>query len=163
MSAVLADVMPHKIQVINYDKKYRSQCIELARQMVKDSAYGDMPFDGEKVMQQIEGMDGNIYFSRIAVCGDVLYGGFIGVLIRSLFCDQLIAKDVGWWVSKDMRGSMAAIMLLREFEEWAKMKKAVKIMLGQASGINVERTTKLYEKCGYKVVGFNTVKGVDHG
>ena len=149
-----------KIQVIPYDRKYRAQSIEIAREMVRDSAYGDMPFDGEKVMDQIEGpfSRGGQYFFKIAVLGDEVYGGFLGMVFRSLFCDQLIAKDIGWWVKKSKRGSAAAIALLREFEAWGVASGAVKLMVGQASGIDIEKTTKLYQHCGYSVVGYNTMK-----
>jgi hypothetical protein len=158
-----------KMQVIAYDRKYRAQSIEIAREMVLDSAYGDMPFDGEKVMDQIEGpfSQGKQYFFKIAVLGDEVYGGFLGIIFKSLFCDQLIGKDIGWWVKKSKRGSAAAILLLREFEAWAQNAGAVKLMLGQASGIDIEKTTRLYQHCGYKVVGYNTmktvIKGANHG
>lgn len=160
MSAVLDE--SRMLTVQPYHTRFRAQSMELARAMVRDSAYGDMPFDGEKVMNQIEGpySAGKDYYLRIVARGDELYGGFLGMVFRSLFCDQLIAKDIGWWVSKSHRGSQAAILLLRDFEAWAADKKAVKIIVGQASGVDVARTTKLYQHCGYSVVGYNTMKNI---
>ncbi len=43
------------------------------------------------------------------------------------------------------------------------MKKAVRIIIGQVSGIEVERTAKLYEKCGFSICGYNAFKECDHG
>ncbi len=74
MSAVLEE---NRLLVTPYDKRFRAQSMELARAMVRDSAYGDMPFDGEKVMNQIEGpyFEGKDFYLRIVTRGDELYGG----------------------------------------------------------------------------------------
>ena len=76
----------------------------------------------------------------------------------TFFCDELLAKDLAWMVTEDKRGHGAALKLLSDFEEWAISKGARKIMIGQSTARDMEKTTKLYLHLGYHLIGFNTVK-----
>ncbi len=153
------------IKVIPYSDEYRSQVIAGAHQMHEDSPYNIMPMDEEKVIRQLAAC-GNIvpdrYF-RLAVRNGKVLGGFYGAVQRPFFSDVLRATDLGWWVLRERRGSAAAIILLNDFEKWAKEQRAALIMVGQSTGRNIKRTTKLYEHCGFRVIGYNTVKEIDHG
>jgi GNAT superfamily N-acetyltransferase len=128
--------------------------------MHEHSVYRDMPLDMDKVFRQLSAC-GNIvpdrYFS-MAVLGDTLLGGFYGHVRRTFFCDELLAHDMGWWVTKTRRGSAAAVLLLADFERWAREQGAKKMMVGQSTAIDIDKTTRLYEHCGFRVIGFNTVK-----
>ena len=65
---------------------------------------------------------------------------------------------MGWWVKQTARGGSAAIVLLMDFEMWARGKGAKKVMVGQSTAVNIESTTKLFKHCGFRVIGYNTVK-----
>ena len=149
------------IRVVDYSTEYASQAVEIAREMHANSVYRDMPLDEEKTIRQLNYSGTEVapdrYF-RIAVRGDELMGGFYGIVRRTFFCDEINAHDLGWWVKQTARGSAAAVLLLNDFSSWARAKGARLVMVGQSTGINIERTTRLYEHCGFRVIGFNTVK-----
>lgn len=149
-----------KIQIIKYDDKYRDQVIEIAHQIHQASLYANIIMDEDKLVQELSYASHTHpsgYF-RLAVLGDKVYGAFLGMISRGFFCDALIAKDMGWWVKPEHRGSPAALRLLRDFEKWAKEMGATKSMIGQTGVENIDKTTRLFEHCGYEIVGYNTSK-----
>jgi hypothetical protein len=131
-----------------------------AEEMHRNSIYRNMPLDRDKVVRQLAAC-GNIvpdrYF-RIAVRGDRLLGAFYGKVQQAFFSDEWVASDMGWWVGQGSRFSAAAILLLADFEDWARSMGARKVMVGQSTGVDILRTTKLYNHCGYRIIGFNTTK-----
>jgi GNAT superfamily N-acetyltransferase len=158
MSAVLAEVQPAGL--IPYDPRYRDQVIQIASEMHADSMFRDYRLDPDKLIAQIQAAEtrpDELYF-RMAVANGEVFGGFYGMVTRMFFSDEKMGKDIGWWVKRTRRGSWAAFKLLAGFEEWARSKGAKKCFIGQTSEIDVERTTRLYELCGYRIIGMNTVK-----
>lgn len=148
------------IRITPWQERYRDQAMEIGREMHANSIYHDLPFDAAKTARQLA-MCGNEvpdrYF-RLAVREEEVLGGFYGHVRRTFFCDELLAHDMGWWVKQTARGSMAAILLLSDFEQWAREQGARKVMVGQSTEIAIERTTKLFQHCGFRLIGFNTVK-----
>lgn len=150
------------IEVVSYDDKYRDQVLAGAVQMHEDSIYHDLPLDQDKVIRQLAccgNMAPDRYF-KIAVRNGAVLGAFFGHVRKTFFCDELLAHDMGWWVIREKRGSAAAVVLLADFEKWAKAQGARKLMVGQSTALNIGRTTKFYEHCGFRVIGFNTVKDI---
>ncbi len=150
------------IKIVPYADQYREQMIVIGHEMHRDSIYADLPFDEDKLIRQLACCGTTVldrYF-RLAVRDGVVFGGFFGHVRRAFFCDELLAHDMGWWVMGNKRGSAAAIMLLLDFERWAKEQGARKVMVGQSTAINIQGTTKLYEHCGFRIIGFNTVKDI---
>jgi len=47
---------------------------------------------------------------------------------------------------------------LVEFEKWARIKGAKKMMVGQTGVKNIPRTTQFFNHCGFDICGVNTVK-----
>lgn len=148
-------------QLTLYSPDYDDQIVAIAREMVEASVFRDYPFDASKIVAQIAAAARtNNHYVRMVVKNGELYGGLVGHTCHMLFCDELMAKDVGWWIKRDRQLSGAALLLLVDFEFWAKAQGARKVFIGQNSGIAVETTTRLYEKCGYRIVGYNTVKDI---
>lgn len=150
------------MKLVSYEDQYAGQVIDIATEMHRDSMFRDYSFDQGKLLAQIKLVSGypdTAYF-QLAVRNGEVFGGFYGTISRMFFSEQLMARDVGWWVKKERRGGGAAMLLLRGFEAWAKEKGAIKVMIGQSSGIDIDRTTKLYQHCGYRLVGMNTVKDI---
>jgi hypothetical protein len=150
------------IQILPWSPEWRDQALPIMHEMHKNSIFASLPLDEAKVIRQLAAC-GNLvpdrYF-RIAVLHGEGLGAFYGHVQRSFFCDEILAHDMGWWVKKDARGSLAAPLLLRDFEQWAREKGARKVMVGQSTAINIEATTKLFQACGYRVTGYNTVKDI---
>ena len=92
--------------------------------------------------------------------GDGFYGAIIGMITEEIFGDDLIACDLGLFVSPSKRGSSAAPQLVEALEHWAKSAGAKEIHLAQSTGIEVNRTRRFYEGMGYEVVGVVTRKRI---
>jgi len=148
------------IRIVDFEPKYAEQVAAGAEEMHRNSIYWDMPLDKAKVIRQLASSGVTVpdrYF-RLAVRGDVVLGGFFGHYRKTFFCDDLLAHDMGWWVLQEHRGSAAAVLLLADFEKWARKCGASKVMVGQSTEKDIARTTRLFEHCGFRVIGFNTVK-----
>lgn len=148
------------IQILPWSDEWRDQAMPIMIEMHHNSIYSALPLDEAKVIRQLAAC-GNIvpdrYF-RIAVLKGEGLGAFYGHVQRSFFCDEILAHDMGWWVKKDARGSMAAPLLLADFEQWARQKGARKVMVGQSTEQDIDKTTALFKACGFRVIGYNTVK-----
>lgn len=98
------------------------------------------------------------HFLRVAVLGDKVIGFIAGSLARYGFYPGAYAHDRMLYVTPTARGSVAARMLIRSFEEWAKQHDADYVLMGVTTGIHTERTEKFYNKLGYATVGRLTMK-----
>ena len=88
------------------------------------------------------------------------YGGIIGMACEQFFGNDVIACDLGLFILPRKRGGSAAPRLIQAFEHWAKDRGAKEVHLGQTTGVEVDRTRRLYEAMGYEVVGFNAKKEI---
>jgi N-acetylglutamate synthase-like GNAT family acetyltransferase len=85
--------------------------------------------------------------------------GFIcGSLNEQFFTKQKFASDMALYVEPEHRGSSAAYRLVKAFEKWANEQGASHIWLGQSVGQNIDETKDFYNRLGYTLSGFNTVK-----
>lgn len=96
-------------------------------------------------------------YLRLAVDGDELLGFLYGVKTVPPFTDDAIAADLYFVVKPTYRGSVAAISLIANFRSWAVSVGAKKLMLSQSTGIEVDKTRKLYEHLGMKIVGVTSM------
>ncbi len=149
------------IKIVEYEPQYKEQMIEIARQIHGESMYADLPMDEEKVVRQLAACGTHLapdrYF-RLAIRNGEVLGGFYGHVRKTFFCDEILAHDMGWWCKPCRRGSAAAIVMLADFEKWGRAQGARKLMVGQSTGRDIARTTKLFEHCGFRIIGYNTVK-----
>ena len=165
MNAVIDRAVEHvsSIEIIPYHPKFLWSALEVAEEIHKTSIFANFPFDSVKLIAQLS-MAGTVqskerYF-RLAVRGERVLGGFYGMVMPVFFCDAIVAKDIGWWVREEARGGRTALLLLKDFENWAVAQGARKIGLGQTGVSDIERTRKLFEHCGYSVVGYNAMKDI---
>jgi len=61
-------------------------------------------------------------------------------------------------VLPEHRGCSAELKLIRKLEGWANDTGVNDICIGQTTKVNMDKTKQFYERLGYQVVGFNTVK-----
>lgn len=66
----------------------------------------------------------------------------------------LVADDLGLIVEPASRGSMAAVRLMHDFEDWAKAKGASCVYLAQTTGLAAERTREFCERLGFTFAGY---------
>lgn len=153
--------MRSDIAIVDWSPAFLDQALPIMHEMHANSIYADMPLDEAKVIRQLSASGSDKvpdrYF-RVAVLRDEVLGAFYGMVQRTFFNDMLIAIDMGWWVKREARGTFAAPLLLLDFERWAREKGARKVCVAQSTAVNIDATTKLFEGCGFRVTGANTVK-----
>lgn len=153
------------IRIVPYDPAYLESGLEVARGIHAHSIYRTLPLDETKLIRQL-GSSGTEFapdrYFRLAVRAGSVLGGFYGCVMRAFFCDELLAKDMGWWVRPEARGSAAAVLLLIDFERWAIERGARVCTIGQSGIENIERTGKLFMHCGYQFTGYNAAKVLSH-
>lgn len=149
-----------KTYVVAYETRWRDQVIQLAHEMHAESVFHrHIPMDEKKLAHQLEAAAvlGDYYF-KLAVRGDEVLGGFFGAISSIYFSNERVAKDLAWFVTRTRRGSAAAVLLVQDFEAWARAKGIKFFVLGQSTGVNMDTTRALYEHLGYEMIGFNTMK-----
>lgn len=87
-------------------------------------------------------------------------GLFAGFVAEHYFSTDKFASDAAVFIAPAFRGGSAYPRMLKMFEEWAIMKGAVEIAPGISTEVRAERTLELYQKLGYRLSGFMTVKYV---
>lgn len=73
------------------------------------------------------------------------------------FSRTIVAVHDVFYVRREARGSRAAARLVRFFQEWARANGAWMAMIAQHTAIEPERTTRFYERAGFRFMG--TVHG----
>ena len=91
--------------------------------------------------------------------GEVLLGTIILSVGPLWYAPKvLVARDLLVWVAPEHRGGSTFIRMIRAMEAWARNVGIAKIYLSQSTGIEVDKTARLYEKLGYSVSGFLSCK-----
>lgn len=135
-----------------------TEIIELGRCMHEESVYRHFDFSPSKCAMLLHTCITNpkTHFARIAVTStDEIIGILLGEISEHYFGTDLIASDYLWYVAPEHRGSKAGLMLLNEFQTWAKDHDAAEVYIGVSSGVSAEKTGALLEKFGYDLVGGN--------
>jgi len=79
--------------------------------------------------------------------GDGIYGYLAATFAHHPFIGRSIAMDIGWFVTKEKRGGMGSMRLVKAFEDWAKLMEADYAVLGDINGVT--DLAGLYARCGY--------------
>ena len=100
---------------------------------------------------------------RTFVIGALKAGRLLGVIIvssASLWFNPKyrIAQDLLVWVHPEHRNSFIFIEMLERAEHVAKRAGIQSLKLGQLTGIDPERTARLYKSLGYRTIGFSSIK-----
>jgi len=61
------------------------------------------------------------------------------------------ASDLIVYIDPKYRGGRGFIKLIKAYEEWARSRGAVELVLSVSTGINTQKTGQLYERLGYKL------------
>lgn len=129
--------------------------IALGREMHEESSYASLNYSDEKVRSGFEQAIFNPeeFFLYVAEKDSTIIGMYWGLVAEYFFGHDRAAYDFVLFVSKKHRGSMAAVRLLRAFEEWAFSKNAMEICPAISTEVNSDRTAEFHARLGYDVVG----------
>ena len=134
--------------------------IRLGREMYEEApTFNMLDFDDQKVIALFNS-------PQMVECGACFIaedngeaiGMFCGLIVPHYFGHALMANDLCLFVSKPKRGGTAAYRLIKTFESWALAHGAEVLRFGISTGVDTERTLKLYEKLGYRLEGYQVNK-----
>ncbi len=141
--------------LVPYSPDLSSEYLRLARDFHAESVYHDVAFSEKKVLALADNP-----FCMMSFHNGVCVGVFVGAIKEYYFSEESAAQDIAFFVSKDARGSMAAVELINAYEEWAITQGVRHIHLEQGTGINIERTDRFFSGIGYMKIGSNVLKVV---
>ena len=132
----------------------RVALLALAAEMHAESRFSRFAFVPEKVRAMLATLivadDG---FLWVFDDGDVI-GALAATVFEHWFSSDRVAQDVGLFVRPDRRGGAAAAALIDRYIVWAHERGAVDVELGVNTGVRPERTGKLLERLGARLVGW---------
>lgn len=126
--------------------------VQLGKEMHLESNYASLDFDTNKVHDFL------LYMMDYGVVlveeksGEVV-GGMAGYISQPFFSYDSIANDLGLFISKQHRGGITAVKLVKAFTDWAISHDVKQIRPAISVGGDIDGVTKLYERLGYKVAG----------
>lgn len=88
-------------------------------------------------------------YLRLLVLGGEIIGGMWGTLATVPWSDSIMAQDNILYISPEHRKGGNGILIIRDWEHWAKERGAVAVNISTASGIKTERTCRLFTAMGY--------------
>jgi len=126
--------------------------VQLGKEMHLESNYASLDFATDKVHDFL------LYMMDYGVVlveekSGTVVGGIAGYISQPFFSNDSIATDLGLFISKQHRGGITAIKLIKSFTEWAIDHNVKQIRPAISVGGDVEGVTKLYERLGYKTAG----------
>jgi GNAT superfamily N-acetyltransferase len=89
-------------------------------------------------------------------------GCMIGLVAANWYDDRLIAYEQMLFVMREYRGTRLAVHLIRAFIKEATAKGAYEVHAGSSTGIQDERTIRLYEALGFTRAGISVRKELLH-
>lgn len=127
------------------------QLLSLGKRLQKKSPYADVPMDvatvGSTLGQCISSAFG---FAMVAVHDGKITGVMLGAAMPLFFSKKRAATDFVTYAESPGDG----FRMIRQFVKWAwSIPNVIEITLAQSSGVDVERTGKLYARVGLQRVG----------
>jgi len=125
--------------------------LSLAADMHQESWFRDFDFDVTKALsiwdRKVAQPDRWCLF--VAEDNDKVIGVFAGFAAEHFFGNDLVSSDLILYVDPEHRGGTAAPRLIKAYQEWAKKIGAKEITIGVSTGVNSERTARLFENMGF--------------
>nr|DAD80229.1 MAG TPA: acetyltransferase domain containing protein [Caudovirales sp. ctTqA28] len=117
------------------------------------------PVDARVLMQGLAATISNPtgYLKVLSVDGKIV-GGFWGCLTNMPWSSTLIAQDIIVFVNKEYRGY--GKLLIEDWLKWSESMGAKEVCLSTGSGIKTEVTCKLFERYGFRKVGYMYMKEI---
>jgi GNAT superfamily N-acetyltransferase len=87
--------------------------------------------------------------------------GMVGGQIHSMYyTNDKYASEAIFYVLPEHRGGRSAILLLKEFEKWAKKHNVKDMEFGVVTAIHPEKTDRFFKKYGFEYLGANFYKEI---
>ena len=126
--------------------------LELGRAMHAESRFREFKFDGDKVTRFLSAMMGNSSMILL-VDGEPVHGMLIAYVQPFWWGSDLESFDLVLYVTPEARGKSSAIRLVNEYKRIARKMGVSDPRISTGTGIETERTGKLFERLGFKGAG----------
>ena len=139
-------IRPAEIKDIN-------RIVALGKEMHQEGLYKDIRFDSQKFVSTIsycmrEGFAWVGEKDGLVVCG--MWAG----IQEYFFSTEKLTNDFGLFVSKEYRKSRLALLLIKQYVNWAKQMGVSEITMGSTNGHQGSGLKKFLEKSlGFECVG----------
>lgn len=132
--------------------------MSMARRVHDNSAFRTMDFDDDQVEKLgCKAIAEKYMFFQIIehVPTNVPVGMLMACLQQTYFGRDLVANDMLLWIEEEHRGRCfdAIKYITAQYRDWAQASGAKRVYLGTSTGIDPERTRKVYEACGFHQIG----------
>lgn len=130
--------------------------IEFGVQAHKETRYGNAKYSKEGVfhlLSLIKQYPDKFFIAYTKNANEEITGLLMGQLSVEYFSGRTIANDLGMFVHPIHRGGTIFYRMLKSFEQWAKEHGASKMILYHSTGIEPEKTKKLFTKLEYEEFG----------
>lgn len=134
--------------------------IILGEKMWQESSYSHLDYDHEVLvdMSEIWIADPEWHYASVAEKDGYIFGMYVGSITQYYFGKDLVAVDQLLFIDPSKRGGIAAMRLIKDFEQWARSRGAKEVRPAVSTGVNIDQTKKLYESLGFETVGYTFKK-----
>lgn len=130
------------------------EIVRLSETMHQESRYRTLLYNGDKFARLMARLiDSPAGMVAVAERDGQIIGAIAGVVTDHYFADATISYELGLYVEKAHRGTLAGYRLAKEYIDWAKSQGVDQVDMGITTGIDEERTGRMYERLGLRHVG----------
>lgn len=83
----------------------------------------------------------------------VIAGVMVAIALQHWCSTDVVATELVLFVEREHRGSLIGARLIKKYRTWAALKGCKQVTAGVSTGVDVEKTTALYERLGFKQFG----------
>lgn len=125
--------------------------LEAGRRLHKKTPYKDIPEDVQSVAHTLGQCINNAFgFAAVAERNGKITGFLLGAAVPLWFSKKRSATDIVTYSESPGDG----LRLVKAFKAWAwTLPGVVEVTMAQSSGIDTDRTMRIYERAGFEQVG----------
>lgn len=143
-----------------------SDIVRLSREALieKDELWDFDEFEIRNTCIMIRAQTDRTFINLFLIYRDeVCVGYMLATCYPSTHSKRLVGEQKVWYVTKTARGSRAALLLLKAYEDWAVLQGASKLFTGSTNKSLAARTSSFLNKLGYVPVGLIMCKEIPNG
>lgn len=124
----------------------------LGEKMHNESDYKHLEYHPMEILRSVN-LAPDLYRCWVAEEDNEIYGMLVAIKHPHMFCYGTCVTELILYVTPEKRGGLAAYRLVKKLRQWADDEGAVEVSAGISTGVNVERTSALYQRLGFSEVG----------
>ena len=130
-----------------------NRIVALSKEMHQEGLYKDIKFDSQKFISTVSYCMRS-GFAWVGEKDGLVVCGMLAGIQEYFFSTEKLTNDFGLFVSKDYRKSRLALLLIKQYVNWAKQMSVSEITMGSTNGHQGSGLKKFLEKSlGFECVG----------